>query len=116
MINAPPSRPLNKSAPLPLSQSFQVKVEPKGFAFESTRDVALLAAARNNGIILPSSCRNGTCRTCLCRMLSGRVRYDIEWPGLSADEKFDGYILPCEAHAESNLVIEAPLAMRVKTG
>lgn len=28
-------------------------------------------------------CRNGTCRTCLCHMSEGRVRYTIEWPGLA---------------------------------
>lgn len=99
---------------LSLSEPFAIRVEPKGFAFESTREVTLLEAARKSGIIFPSSCRNGTCRTCLCRMASGRIRYDIEWPGLSADEKFDGYILPCVAHAESNLVLEVPLAMTLK--
>ena len=97
-----------------MNDLFLVVVEPKSFAFESTNAVPLLEAARNAGVILPSSCRNGTCRTCICRMVSGRVRYDIEWPGLSADEKCDGYILPCVAHAESNLVIDVPLATKLK--
>jgi ferredoxin len=55
---------------------------------------------------LPSSCRNGTCRTCMCRLLEGRIRYEIEWPGLSVDEKREGYILPCIAYPESDLVLE----------
>jgi len=38
------------------------------------------------------------------------VRYKIEWPGLSLDEKREGYILPCVAIATSDLVIEAPAA------
>lgn len=97
-----------------MNDLFLVVVEPKGFTFESTNAVPLLEAARNAGVILPSSCRNGTCRTCICRMASGRVRYDIEWPGLSVDEKCDGYILPCVAHAESNLVLDVPLAMTLK--
>lgn len=97
-----------------MNDVFLVVVEPKAYAFESTSAVPLLEAARNAGIVLPSSCRNGTCRTCICRMVSGRVRYDIEWPGLSADEKSDGYILPCVAHAESNLVIDVPLATALK--
>lgn len=42
----------------------------------------------------------------MCRLKSGRVRYDIQWPGLSADEKKDGYILPCIAFAESDLVLD----------
>ncbi|PUA17821.1 2Fe-2S iron-sulfur cluster-binding protein [Glaciimonas sp. PCH181] len=93
---------------------FLITVESKGWTFESTNTISVLQAARNGGVILPSSCRNGTCRTCLCRMISGRVRYDIEWPGLSVDEKADGYILPCVAHAESALVIDVPLAITLK--
>jgi ferredoxin len=85
---------------------FVVQVMPKGWRFQAPRDVSLLAAARAAGIDLPASCRNGTCRTCLCKLSSGRVRYSIEWPGLSRDEKAEGYILPCVAHAESDVVIE----------
>ena len=33
------------------------------------------------------SCRNGTCRTCLCRLDSGQIAYEIEWPGLTREEK-----------------------------
>jgi ferredoxin len=74
----------------------------------------VLRAAEAAGIDLPSSCRNGTCRTCLCRLQSGSVRYLVEWPGLSPDEKRDGYILPCVAVALTDLVLEAPLARRSK--
>ena len=69
-----------------------------------------MASARAAGIELPSSCRNGTCRTCICRLTSGAVTYRIEWPGLSADEKREGWILPCVAHALSDVVIDAPKA------
>ncbi len=57
-------------------------------------------------IHLPSSCRNGTCRTCITQAQSGSVRYDTEWPGLSAQEKEEGWILPCIAISCSDLVIE----------
>jgi ferredoxin len=43
----------------------------------------------------------------MCRLVSGRIRHAIEWPGLSAEEKLDGFILPCVAVPESGLVIEA---------
>jgi hypothetical protein len=39
-------------------------------------------------------------------LLSGEVRYDIEWPGLSAEEKAEGWILPCVAKPTSDVVIE----------
>lgn len=90
--------------------SFTVRVTPAGWMFDAPPDATLLDAAARAGMRLPSSCRNGTCRTCMCRMTSGRVRYRIEWPGLLPEEKAQGFILPCVAHAESDLVIEAPLA------
>jgi len=92
---------------------FTVTVEPRGWAFETRASQTLLQAAAQAHIGLPSSCRNGTCRSCMCRLAAGRVEYRIEWPGLSAEEKRDGFILPCVACARSDLVIEAPRAFRL---
>ena len=89
---------------------FVVTLVGLGRAFEAPRGRALLLSARLAGIVLPSSCRNGTCRECICRLVEGRVSYAIEWPGLSADEKREGFILPCVARPESDLVIDAPRA------
>lgn len=92
--------------------AFSVVIAPKGWAFDAPDSLSLLASAQLAGVRLPSSCRNGTCRTCICRLHSGRVSYRIEWPGLSADEKNDGLILPCVAYPESDLVIDVPGAAR----
>ncbi len=92
--------------------SFLVRIVPAGWTFEASRAVTLLEAAAHAGVRLPSSCRNGTCRTCMCRLASGQVSYRIEWPGLLPEEKAQGFILPCVAMAASDLVIEAPLAAR----
>ncbi len=75
--------------------------------FEAPIGMPLLRAAREAGLVMPSSCRNGTCRACRCRVRSGRARHTIEWPGLSADERAEGWILPCVAVAETALVIES---------
>jgi ferredoxin len=88
-------------------EGFAVVLEPSGRRFDAPAGVPLLRAAREAGLILPSSCRNGTCRACICRLISGRVRYAIDWPGLSAEEKAEGFILPCVAIPESPLVIDA---------
>lgn len=87
---------------------YQVEIQPAGFRFEAAPDRTLLLAAEDAGIELPSSCRNGTCRTCLARAVSGRIAHTIEWPGLSPDEKIEGYLLPCVAEARSDLVLEVP--------
>ncbi|MEH6434417.1 2Fe-2S iron-sulfur cluster-binding protein [Massilia sp. DD77] len=89
-----------------------VSLQPGGETFPADETTTLLRAAEAAGLELPSSCRNGTCRTCICRLRSGQAVHLIEWPGLSADEKREGYILPCVAAARGDLVLEAPLARR----
>jgi hypothetical protein len=36
------------------------------------------------------------------------VSYRIEWPGVTREEKAQGWILPCVATADTDLVIEVP--------
>jgi hypothetical protein len=38
------------------------------------------------------------------------VTYAIEWPGLSAEEKAEGYVLPCVARPTTDVVLEQPQA------
>ena len=90
-----------------------VALTVQGWEFATDGKTTLLMAAQRAGIRLPSSCRNGTCRTCLCHMGSGQVRYLVEWPGVSADEKREGYILPCVAVALSDLELAVPAARRI---
>ena len=97
-----------------------VTLAGQGWRFDTEAPETVLESAELAGVRLPSSCRNGTCRTCICLSTSGTVRYLIEWPGLSADEKREGYILPCVAIAETDLLIVAPAAscaqVEVKNG
>ena len=87
---------------------FSARVAGDGKVFEAPAALPLLLAAEQAGVWLrDSSCRNGTCRSCICRLLSGQVVYRIDWPGLSLDEKRDGFILPCVAHPASDVVIDA---------
>lgn len=103
--------------PSPLQETARpthpVRVEPAGLVFTASADRTLLESAEAAGIELPSSCRNGTCRTCLCRLHAGRVRFRIQWPGLSAEEKAEGWILPCVAEPLEALALDAPQARSV---
>src|SRR4051812_33788249 len=85
--------------------TFRARIEPEGIAFDAAARQPLLLSAADAGFDLPNSCRNGTCRTCICRMLDGSVAYRIEWPGLLAEEKAQGFILPCVAHPQSDVVL-----------
>ena len=86
--------------------SFTITLLPSGRSFASTGQTTILEAAALDGLRLSSSCRNGTCRACLCRLVDGTVQYRIDWPGLSADEKTDGWILPCVALPTSDLIVD----------
>jgi ferredoxin len=86
----------------------QLSLLPGARPIDAPSDRSVLASAQAAGLELHASCRNGTCRACLRRLHSGQVRYRIEWPGLSAEEKAEGYILPCVAHPASDLVLAAP--------
>jgi ferredoxin len=104
--SAPASPPLSAQEQEE-SPVFHAQMAPHGPAFDAPAALPLLQAAELAGLSLASSCRNGTCRTCIRRLTSGAVQYRIEWPGLSAEEKQAGYILPCVAYPLSDLVIAA---------
>lgn len=66
-----------------------VAVEPKE---------TLLHAALRAGIDFPNSCRVGSCATCRCRLVRGKVRELTRASyALSAEELAQGYILACQS-------------------
>lgn len=89
--------------------SYKVEVMPSGHQFEVKEGQIVLDAALDAGVILPYSCRSGSCITCKGKVLEGD--YD---PGIgteqmmSPDEMAEGYTLFCQTTAESDLVIESP--------
>jgi len=97
-------RPLSKPRPS------QVTNRATGRSFAARADETLLAAALRQGIMLPYSCRNGTCASCKCTLVSGRIEYPFNPPAaLGEDDLADGAILACQAVAASPaLEIESP--------
>lgn len=90
--------------------TFILRIEPLGVELPIDASATLREAAQAGGVELPTSCRNGTCRACIAQLRQGQVRYRIEWPGLSMDEKAEGWVLPCVAVPLSDLVLEVPAA------
>jgi ferredoxin len=94
------------------SKAFSAALIPSGSTFVAPCHQTLLQSAELAkmtgvpGLNMESSCRNGSCRTCICLLTSGHVAYRIEWPGLSLEEKLEGYILPCVAYPLSDVVLE----------
>ena len=84
---------------------FTAKLDGTVEQFDAWPDRPLLQSAEEGRVNWPSSCRNGTCRTCIGTLVSGQVRYEIEWPGITSEEQAEGYVLPCIAYPCSNLVL-----------
>jgi CDP-4-dehydro-6-deoxyglucose reductase len=88
--------------------AYKIRLEPSGREFAAEPTESVLAAALRQGLVLPHSCRNGSCGTCKGKLLSGRVEYgEAPLPALTDEERRAGYALFCQARAASDLVIEA---------
>jgi ferredoxin len=85
---------------------YTATVANDGLQVDAPSDQPLLLSLEQGGANWMSSCRNGTCRTCIGKLAEGTVHYQIEWPGLSTEEVEEGYALPCVAYPRSNVVIE----------
>ncbi len=72
----------------------------------ATSQDSILDAAEAVGVRIAWECRSGICGQCKVRLLQGTVRMDSEG-ALSPKERNMGYILSCQAHPKSPVVIEA---------
>ncbi len=93
----------------------KLTIVPLGTTVPVAPGQSLLEAAQAAGIRMPASCRNGTCRTCMARVVDGRVRYRVDWPGVLADERAEGWTLPCVALPEGDVTLEQRLATPAPT-
>lgn len=91
--------------------SVKVRVEPLGVSFTVKEGQSVLDAALEAKILLPYSCRGGTCSSCMAKVISGQ--FDAG-PApeqiLMPEELAAGYSLMCQAHPSTDLVIESPHA------
>lgn len=90
------------------SPPFTVRLSGSGTEFEVFENEKILDAALRQGIVLPYSCRTGSCATCKGRVVSGQLEHgEYQAQALAPSERDNGYALLCQAHAHSDLEIEA---------
>jgi ferredoxin len=96
-----------------VSLAILVTVVDDAAGFEATFDVApgetVLAAALRAGIEVPYSCRSGTCRTCMSRVVSGHIEHDPDYADelfIDDDEVAEGFRLLCSSLARADSVID----------
>ena len=85
---------------------FQVEFARSGKVCSIPEGQTLLQAAAENGIEIPSACRQGQCGTCKTRLLEGNVRMTAE-QGLDPESKERGFVLTCVGHPDGNVKLDA---------
>lgn len=95
--------------------SYQVDVQPANMTFEITEDQTVLEAALVDGVMLPHSCREGTCGTCKGKVLAGQIDHaDTDLDVLTQAERDEGYALFCRAKACSDISLFVPEVSELK--
>jgi len=77
-------------------------------SFDVVPGETVLAAALRAEIDIPYSCRSGTCRTCISRVVSGHIEHDPDYADelfIDDDEVAAGYRLLCSSLAYADSVI-----------
>jgi CDP-4-dehydro-6-deoxyglucose reductase, E3 len=89
--------------------TLSVTVQPSGRTFEVAADETILKAAIRQGVGLPYGCRDGACGSCKSRLVQGEVELGSNYQekALNAKEREQGWILTCQAHPQTNVVLEA---------
>jgi CDP-4-dehydro-6-deoxyglucose reductase len=89
-------------------KQFHVKNIGSGATFIVNEGESVLNAALRQGVMLPYSCKNGTCGSCKGQLVSGDVHYPFHPPlALSREEIGEGCALLCQAEPTGDLVIRA---------
>lgn len=83
-----------------------VHIEPFGVTLDLEPRETVLMAALKAGLPFPFECQVGSCTTCKCRLLDGKIKPITDFAYvLDMDEINDGYILACQTLAKSDLKI-----------
>lgn len=88
---------------------FQIRLAKSGVSFEAEADEVILDAAERANIVLTHSCRSGTCRACITRVIAGCVEHDPDYAdelSIDASEIDAGYRLLCSSLACSDAELE----------
>jgi CDP-4-dehydro-6-deoxyglucose reductase, E3 len=87
-------------------KEFQVTISGSGTRFTVREGESVLSAALRQGVMLPYSCKNGTCGSCKGNIESGEVNYPFHPPlALQRADIAAGDALLCQAEPSEDLVI-----------
>jgi ferredoxin-NADP reductase len=85
--------------------TFSIEFARSGRTVAVGQGQTLLEAAVENGVSIPSACREGQCGTCKVRLLEGHVHMTAE-EGLDAESKAGGFVLTCVGRPEGDVRLD----------
>lgn len=87
------------------SSNITVKLDGRSFNFNlDYNSNNILDAALSEGADPPFSCKGGICTTCKARLVEGEIDMEVNY-GLEPDEVKAGFILTCQSHPRSRIVV-----------
>lgn len=104
VVGAKPERRAS-SATVVSPTDVELVFQRSGKTVRCTMDDLILEVAEANGIVMPSSCRSGTCGTCKSFKVEGEVILD-EQTALSPDDVAAGFVLGCVGHGRGRVVLD----------
>lgn len=88
-------------------KQFEISMAGSKKTFMVRAGESILTAALRQGVMLPYSCKNGTCGSCKGKVLSGEVHYPFHPPlALERSEIAAGMALMCQAEPLEDLVVK----------
>lgn len=74
--------------------------------FTCDGETTIFQAAKNNGFLLEHSCLSARCRSCVVKILDGRIENVQKELVLSEEERSENFVLSCNAKPISDLVLD----------
>ncbi len=79
--------------------------QKSGVTAEQPPELSILEVAEEAGVTIPFECRSGICGQCKTRLISGKVKMDVQ-DALTPHDRSRGLILACQAHATRDCVLD----------
>ena len=92
------------AAPTEEAGAFRVMIASSGQVIDVGADQSVIAALRAHGIVIPTSCEQGVCGTCVTRVLEGVPDHRDRFFS-AAEQAANDQFLPCCSRAKSPLLV-----------
>lgn len=92
------------------TQDCSALISPSGISLNVPAGSTILQAALDQGIDFPHNCRVGSCASCKCRLVSGKIKELSDTAYVLDDRDIEqGMILACQTLLKSDAVIEVEI-------